>query len=138
MTELSDVLTRIWTDLVDRASGPYSFRFYLQPIMATIMATVDGIKDAKTGRSPYFWTVLHVPEKRGPRLREGLKSTLRIILLGIVMDTLYQYKVLKTFYPVEMLDIIIVLAFLPYLLMRGPISRLARWWMKRRAEIATH
>ena len=35
-----------------------TFRFILQPIMATIAALYDGIKDARTGRSPYLWTIL--------------------------------------------------------------------------------
>ena len=47
-----NALERMWTDLVARPSGPESFRFYLQPIMATIAALKDGISDARTGRSP--------------------------------------------------------------------------------------
>ena len=53
-----DVLLRIWHDVVERPSGPMAFRFVLQPIMAALMALRDGIVDARTGRSPYFWTVL--------------------------------------------------------------------------------
>ncbi len=34
-----------------------TFRFILQPVMAAIAALHDGIKDARLGRSPYFWTV---------------------------------------------------------------------------------
>ena len=41
----------------ERASGPLSFRFILQPSMAAIAAIHDGVKDARAGRSPYFWTV---------------------------------------------------------------------------------
>ena len=34
-----------------------TFRFILQPVMAAVAALHDGIKDARLGRSPYFWTV---------------------------------------------------------------------------------
>ena len=127
----SDVHHRIWRDMFARPGGPETFRFFLQPAMAAIAALHDGIKDARTGRSPYFWTVLHDPLRSGGRLREGLVSTSRIILLGLGMDALYQYQVLKTFYPGEALLITIILAVVPYFLLRGPVDRIARWWMAR-------
>jgi len=122
-----DAWHRFWSDLVERPSGPMSLRFLLQPVMATIAAWKDGMKDARTGRSPYFWTVLHSPGERTARLSEGLVATAQIILIGIVMDTIYQWKVFGTFYPVEALIIALAIAFVPYLLLRGPIARIARW-----------
>jgi hypothetical protein len=127
----AEVHQRIWTDILDRPGGPMTFRFILQPAMALIAALHDGIKDARTGRSPYFWTVLTDPNKRGGRLREGLISTARIILLGLGMDAIYQATVLKTFYPGEAVIVAILLAFVPYLLLRGPVERVARWWLAR-------
>jgi hypothetical protein len=127
----AEVHSRIWRDIFDRPGGPMTFRFILQPTMAAIAALHDGVKDARIGRAPYFWTVLTDPNERGGRLREGLISTGRIILLGLGMDALYQYTVLKTFYPAEMVIIAILLAFLPYLLLRGPVERMARWWLAR-------
>lgn len=59
-------------------------------------------------------------------LRKRLNATARIILLGIIMDVIYQIIVLKTFSPVEALIIAVVLAFVPYLLFRGIITRLAQ------------
>ena len=49
---------RIWHDLVAREDAPMRFRFILQPLMAAIAAILGGLKDARTGRSPYFWTML--------------------------------------------------------------------------------
>jgi hypothetical protein len=121
-----EVHQRIWHDIADRPSGPMTFRFVLQPLMALIAALHDGVKDARTGRSPYFWTILTDQAKRGERLWEGLIATARILLLGLVMDGIYQLTVLKTFYPGEMVIIAILLAFIPYLLLRGPIARIAR------------
>jgi hypothetical protein len=127
-------LQRFWGNLVERPSGPMAFRFILQPSMAAIAAIHDGLKDARTGRSPYFWTVLRNPQQRIARLREGLNATARIILLGLAMDVIYQLIELKTFYPVEALLVALLLAFLPYLLIRGPAARIARrWWRDARA-----
>jgi hypothetical protein len=124
----TEVFQRLWQDLLDRPNGPMTFRLILQPSMASIAALVDGIKDAKAHRSPYLWTVLTDPAKRGGRLHEGLISTARTILLGLGMDVIYQFVVLKTFYPGEAVIVAIVLCFLPYLLLRGPFERIVRWW----------
>lgn len=129
----SDVLQRQWQDLTGRPGGPMSFRFILQPTMAALAATHDGIRDAQLGRSPYFWTILNDPAKRAARLREGWVSTARIMLLGIGMDVIYQLKVLGTFYPGEAILIALALAFVPYALLRGPVARIANWWLTSKA-----
>jgi hypothetical protein len=124
----TDILQRAWHDLLDRPGGPMTFRIILQPLMASVAALLDGVKDAKLGRSPYLWTVLTNPAERVGRLREGLISTARIILLGLIIDAIYQFVALKTFYPGEAVIVAIVLCFLPYLLLRGPFARITRWW----------
>ena len=96
---------RIWHDMVERPSGPMAFRFILQPSMVAIVGIREGLRDARAGRAPYFWTMLRQPRERIGRLREGLNATARIILLGIAMDLIYQVLVLKTFYPNEALII---------------------------------
>jgi hypothetical protein len=126
-----DVHQRLWRDIADRADGPMSLRFLLQPTMALIAALHDGIKDAQLGRDPYFWTVLNDPTQRSARLREGLRSTARIILLGLAMDSIYQYRVLGKFYPGEAVVITLLLAVVPYSVLRGPFARVARWWHAR-------
>jgi hypothetical protein len=124
----AEVRERIWQNLLDRPGGTMTFRFILQPIMATIAALHDGFKDARTGRSPYLWTMLTNPAKLGGRLQEGLISTARVILLGLGMDMIYQFIEFKTFHPAEAVIIALLLAFVPYLLLRGPCARIARWW----------
>lgn len=130
----ADVHQRLWHDIAERPGGPMTFRFVLQPVMAAFAALLDGIKDARSGRSPYLWTLLTDAGERGGRLSEGLISTARIILLGIGMDAVYQFTVLKTFYPGEMVIIALLLAFFPYLLLRGPFARVARWWNTRKSS----
>ena len=125
----TEVFGRIWQNMLDRPTGPMTFRFVLQPIMAAIAALYDGIKDARGGRSHYLWTVLSDPSKRFGRLSEGMISTARVILLGLCMDTIYQHLVFDTFHPAEAVITSLLLAFVPYVLLRGPVSRLASWWL---------
>jgi len=98
----------------------------------SIAAWRDGVKDARTGRSPYLWTMLTNRAAVGGSLQEGLIATARILLLGLVMDVIYQAIVFDTFHPGEAAIISILLAFVPYLLLRGPISRVVAWWLARR------
>ncbi len=123
----ADVHGRIWRDIFQRPTEAMSFRFILQPCMAMLAAVKDGIWDARTGRPPYFLTVLSDPAKRPALLREGVVATAQIMLLAIAIDVVYQLTVFKTFYPAEAVIIAILLAFIPYVLLRGPIARVARW-----------
>ncbi len=122
---------RFWHDMFERPDGPMKFRFVLQPGMAALAALRHGITDARTGRTPYFWTIASKRGERIERLREGLEATARIILLGVAMDVIYQIIVLKTFYPVEALVIALLLAFVPYVAIRGPVTRIMRFWLTR-------
>jgi hypothetical protein len=132
LDSLQDILSRQWSDLMARPSGPMSFRFLLQPTMAAIAAIRDGRIDARTGRSPYFWTILTHAGERAARVREGFTSTARIIFLGLAMDAIYQFIAFRKFYPGEAIIIALALAVLPYFLIRGPAARITRWWNSRR------
>jgi len=124
-----ETLARVWQNLVDRPSGPMLFRFFLQPTMATIAAVMSGMKDARRGRTPFWQAVLTSPTERAGRLNEAVVDTSRIMLLGLVMDSIYQYTVFDTFHPVEAVIITLLLALLPYLLLRGIVARVARHWV---------
>jgi hypothetical protein len=129
-------LDRLWKDILDRPGGPMTFRFILQPAMAAIVAFRDGVHDARLGRTPYFLALLRgvrSAEGRSGRLWEGVVATARILILGIVMDVIYQWLEFKTFYPAQSAVIAVLLAFVPYLLLRGPFERLARRWVAQPA-----
>jgi hypothetical protein len=123
------IFQRIWHDLVERPDEPMRFRFILQPLMAAIVAIRNGLKDARTGKSPYFWTLVTNPCEPIRRLNEGLNATARIILLGLVMDMIYQGIVLRQFYPAEAVIVALLFAFVPYVIIRGPALRIARLWI---------
>jgi hypothetical protein len=60
---------------------------------------------------------------------EALIATARIILLGFAMDTIYQFIEFETFRPAEVVMIALLLAFVPYLVVRGLVTRIARRWV---------
>jgi hypothetical protein len=122
-------LPRFWHDLVDRSTGPMKFRLIMQPLMAAIFAIRDGLKYARTGRSPYLtMMVLRDPQQHVGRLIEGLNvglnATARIIALAFVLDTIYQLLVLRTLYPFEALVVALLLGYVPYLITRVLVVRL--------------
>ena len=129
----TEVLARIWRSLVARPGGPMTFRFVLQPTMAALAALRDGLADARLGRTPYLSAVLFRADRRGSRLWEGVLSTSKILILGVVMDVVYQAVVFNEFFPAEAAIIAILLAFVPYALLRGPIGRIARLRTGRQA-----
>jgi hypothetical protein len=45
------------------------------------------------------------------------------------MDAIYQLKLFRWIYPGELVLVVLLLAFVPYLLMRGPINRVVRSWL---------
>jgi hypothetical protein len=127
----AEVRSRLWQNLFERPGGPMVFRFFLQPTMAAIAAWRDGVADARTGRSPFFVGALTDPAQRTVRVNEALVATARIILLGLVMDGIYQAIEFNSFHPVEAVIIALVLAFVPYVLLRGLVARTARRWFSR-------
>ncbi len=127
-------LSRSWRNIIARPGGPMTFRFVLQPAMAAIAALRDGVSDARLGREPYLSAILRGDGGRGSRLWEGIVSTARILILGVIMDIIYQLVFLSEFFPGEAAIIAVLLAFVPYLLLRGPVGRAARHWIARPAS----
>jgi hypothetical protein len=114
------------TDLIGRIDGPMRFRIYMQPLMASAFAVRDGIKDAREGRPPYLWALLTHSGQRSQLLRAGWKGVSRVFLLAWALDILYQLAVLGGIQAFQAITTAILLALVPYLVLRGPVNRLAR------------
>jgi hypothetical protein len=134
---MDELLTRFSSDLLGRITGPFSFRLILQPTMAAIYALRDGVRDAKSDRPPYFWAVLMHPGEGRQLLAEGWRAVLHIIFLGVIMDTAYQVMVFGRIHPLEMIVVVLALAFIPYVLLRGPFNRIARHWVHQHERVTT-
>ena len=135
---MEEMLVRMWNGLVARVGGPMTFRVILQPTMATLLAVRAGLKDAREGRAPYLWTILTDPSQRAGLIREGWKACARVFFLAIIIDLIYQWIVQRWVYPGELIVVAIVLALVPYLLIRGPVNRVARRFGRREVSSAVN
>jgi hypothetical protein len=113
-------------NLIGRLDGPMHFRLFLQPATALFFGIRDGLKDAREGKPAYFWAIFSNPAQAKELLKSGLKSVTRVVIFALVMDAIYQIIVSHWFYPGEALLVAFILAFVPYLLIRGPVNRIAR------------
>ncbi len=123
---MEEILDRIFEDLIDRVSGPMKFRLILQPLMAIIFAVRSGLKDAKEGKPAYFWALFTQSDHRRDMLRDGWKAVGKVFVFAIIIDLVYQLIIFRWFYPGEALLVAVILAFIPYLLIRGPVNWIAR------------
>jgi hypothetical protein len=121
---------RIVEHFLARVDGPLHFRFIFQPLMGTIFAVIDGLKDAKNGKPAYFWSLLWHSGHRQELLKDGWKHVGKIFIIALILDVIYQWKYHPRIYPGELLIVSFILAIVPYLLLRGPINRIAQIWRK--------
>ncbi len=113
-------------DIPKRLAGPGRFRFVLQPVMAIILGVRSGLADARAGRPAYLYGVLFHPDLRGKLLSSGFEAVANLLLMGILLDSVFQWVILGASYPGAALVVGPVLIVLPYSLARALSNRLAR------------
>jgi hypothetical protein len=126
MDAITEALSRAVAELLGRASGPFHLRLVIQPTVAAVLAIRAGLKDAREGRPPFLWTVATDPDARRHLLQSGWKDIAKVFTLALVLDTVYQLVALHGLRIVQTLLVAVVVAMLPYALLRGPVNRLAR------------
>jgi len=112
--------------LMARVEGPLSFRFILQPLVALFFAFRDGRRDAREDRSPYFWALFTELEHRREMLQSGWQSIGKVFIVAIVLDLVFQYLALGNFSLIGAFLAGVILALIPYLILRGPVNRVMR------------
>ena len=127
---MDELLSRISGDLIGRLTGPLTLRIYLQPTMATIFAIRDALRDVRTRRHPYFWSLINLPQERPALIRDGWQSIGKVFILALLLDAFYQWKVFRWFYPFEAVDVALILAVIPYVVVRGLAYRLGHRWIR--------
>jgi MFS family permease len=123
---MEDMWVRFTSNLIERVSGPLHFRLVLQPLMAAFFAIRSGLADASADKPPYFWGLLSDRTDRRAMLKDGWKSVSRVFVLAVVLDVVYQLYVLHFVYPGEAIVVAVILAIVPYLILRGLVTRAAR------------
>ena len=122
---------RVLEMLIGRASGPLTLRLLVQPTVAGILAVRAGLRDAREGQTPYLWTIFTNPAHRRDLLRQGWKDMGMVFIVAVVLDVIYELIVHRWLYPGQVLIVATVLAIVPYVLIRGPVTRIARRFINK-------
>ncbi len=126
MDPITESISRGVDQLIGRAGGPLHLRLILQPAVATVLAIRAGLRDAREGNPAFLWAVLTSPAERKLLIRSGWKDVGKLFLVAVVLDVIYQIVVLRALYPVQTLIVCVCVALVPYSLLRGPVTRIAR------------
>ena len=118
-------LTEIFNELVTRVhSGPFQFRFIVQPATAILLGARDGFADAKLGSAPFIHGLLFRRQDLKPSLKSALRRLQIPILFATVLDAIAQYLMFGYVRPITALLVGTLLMGLPYSAARGISNRL--------------
>jgi hypothetical protein len=96
------------------------------PTVVTILAIRAGLKDAREGQPAFLWGIIARPAGWRRLLLTASKDITRVFIVALVLDTVYQLLVLQAFHVVQLLIVAVACAIVPYILFRGPTTRVAR------------
>ncbi len=123
---MEDMWVRITGNMADRISGPLHLRLVLQPVIACILAIMAGLKDARADKPPYFWALATDASHRRDMLQDGWKSVGKVFVIAVILDVAYQLISNRFVYAGEAVFVALLLAIVPYLILRGLVNRAAR------------
>ena len=103
-----------------------TFRLVLQPLMASLIGFRAGRRDARVGRAPFLTQFVGRPEGRRALMLEAFRDIVKVMIVAIVIDLIYQIIVVRWFYPREALTVAVAVAIVPYGIVRGFTNRLSR------------
>ncbi len=124
-----------WSDFIDRFDGPLHFRLFVQPLMAILFAVRDGKRDAREARGAYLWSLATAPGERFYLLHTGWKGISKVFVLAFALDVVYQFVEWRGLKPLQALMTAVLLAVIPYALLRGPVNRVLRMIRTRRSVV---
>lgn len=136
MDAVLEMLSRAVVQLMGRAGGPLHVRLVLMPTVVTVLAIRAGLRDAREGEPAFLWAILTNSSERAHLVRSAVKDIGRVFLFAVVLDTIYQLIVLRWLYPVQLVIVAVACAIVPYALVRGPVTRLARALSRQRSTRA--
>ena len=126
-----EIFDRGIEQLLGREHGPLQFRLIFMPLVVTFLAIRGGLRDARQGRKPYLWAIISSPGERPKLFRSALNDVGRIFIMAMILDTIYQFMVLRAFFIFQALIIALGCAILPYLIIRGPVTRIAHLFRRK-------
>ena len=121
----------LFEDIPKRLTGPGRFRFILQPLIAIVLGIRGGLADARAGRPPYLYGIVFHRHRRRELVASGFETVVNVLLMGILMDSIFQWIILSALYPGAALVVGPTLILLPYGTARALANRLARFREER-------
>ena len=125
MERLIEYVQGTVVDLLGRSSGPMHLRLIMQPVVATVLAIRAGLRDARAGEPAFLWTFLNNPDQRKRLARSGWADVRKVFFIAVILDSIYQLAVMHAFFAFQTLIVAIFVAVVPYILVRGPVTRIA-------------
>lgn len=113
-------------DVPKRLTGPGRFRFVLQPLIAIILGIKSGLADAKAGRPPFLYGLFFGRGHRRALFRSSLAAVVNLLLMGVLMDSIFQWVILGVSHPFAALLVGPILVLTPYTLARAAANRISR------------
>jgi len=113
--------------------APFSLRFVLQPLLALLLGTRDGIRDAREGRPPFGLSLFQGRLPRRALLREALRAVAVPLCVAVLLDLGVQALVLPRALVGRAVGVGGLLVAFPYVLARGLSCRLAAQRRPRQA-----
>jgi hypothetical protein len=132
MDGILELLSRGGEELLGRASGPLRFRLLVMPTVVVILAIRAHLRDVRAGKPVLVGAFITSPTERRRLLRSAFRDIGKVLIMAVVLDTTYQLLVLRTFHPGQALIVAVVCAVVPYVLVRGPVTRLWHYLRRRR------
>ena len=122
---MSEFFSSAWDQLFGRAAGPLHLRFVLQPIVAMVLGIRAGLSDARAQRPAFLWFHLSESSERRALILATWKDISRLFVMSFVLDSVYQLLLFRWFYPLQAVIVAFVLAIVPFVVIRGSVTRIA-------------
>ena len=123
---MDDMWMRFATQMAARVSGPMKFRLVLQPAHGVVLRNPRRAGGCQVGQAAVLLGPCVGLADRVGMLEGGWKDVGKVFILAIVLDVMYQLIVFRFVYPGEALVVAVILAILPYLILRGLVTRMFR------------
>ena len=111
--------------ILELIAGPGTFRFVIQPVLSILLGARDGRNDAKSGTSPYLYTILFESGKRIDTLKAGLGAMALPLIIAVALDSILQVYILGVWRLQWALVVGLCLVAIPYVLSRGVTNRIS-------------
>lgn len=114
-----------WRDLLTRLSGPGRLRFIVQPVVAVLLGSRDGVKDARAKVPGFLGALAFHGRHRREMLRDALVSAGDLVAIAVLLDLIPQFLIFHEVHPAAALLLRPLLVGTPYASSRELGSRLS-------------